>query len=84
MVFDHNNAFDTDFDPEDFLANHIFKDEARNLFSDYIEREFFGSVLSGTCQSLTRRSIRRRQNGNGTIATLRYRAISLRDPAKRH
>ena len=41
VVFDHNNAFDTDFDPEDFLANHIFKDEARNLFSDYIEREFF-------------------------------------------
>lgn len=38
VVIDHNNAFDTDFDPEQFIQQHIFADEARNLFADYIER----------------------------------------------
>ncbi|MCE7507114.1 HipA family kinase [Alloalcanivorax xenomutans] len=38
VVIDHNNAFDTDFDPQQFIQQHIFADEGRNLFSDYIER----------------------------------------------
>ncbi|MEA3260858.1 MAG: HipA family kinase [Pseudomonadota bacterium] len=39
VVIDHNNAFDTDFDPQQFIQQHIFADEGRNLFSDYIERD---------------------------------------------
>ena len=39
VVFDHNNAFDLDFDADSFLTGHIFQDEARNLFSDYLERD---------------------------------------------
>lgn len=39
VVIDHNNAFSTDFDPTEFIQEHVFSDEAKQLFSDYVARD---------------------------------------------
>lgn len=39
VVIDHNNAFSADFDPAEFIHSHVFADEAKQLFSDFVARD---------------------------------------------
>lgn len=51
VVIDHNQAFDADFDPENFLDNHVFAGCQRQVFSDMHRRpeynERFAAALDG-------------------------------------
>ena len=38
VVIDHNLAFDTKFNPSDFLSYHVFKDQAKSVFDDMVSR----------------------------------------------
>lgn len=38
VVIDHNNAFDIDFKADKFIDEHIFSEEAKQLFANYIEK----------------------------------------------
>lgn len=40
-VIDHNQSFDPDFDADDFLQYHAFKDSLPVVFDDLIERQHY-------------------------------------------
>lgn len=41
VVIDHNQSFDPDFDADDFLQYHAFKDSVPVVFDDLIERQHY-------------------------------------------
>ena len=41
VVIDHNQAFDDDFVPADFLATHVFSDEWNFVAGDFISRKYW-------------------------------------------
>ncbi|MFO1405603.1 MAG: HipA family kinase [Azonexus sp.] len=43
VVIDHNLAFDPEFSPADFLQLHVFADDIRAMFSDYLLREAYAA-----------------------------------------
>ncbi|MCB4360702.1 HipA family kinase [Quatrionicoccus australiensis] len=45
VVIDHNQAFDPDFNIENFLASHVFADHWNQVFSDHVERDRYRTKL---------------------------------------
>lgn len=45
-VIDHNQAFDTDFDPQRFAELHVFHDSLLAIFDDLIDRETYRDRLA--------------------------------------
>ncbi|WP_322521987.1 HipA family kinase [Guyparkeria halophila] len=43
VVIDHNQAFDEDFSPEEFLEYHIFAHQAEGVFGDMFRRDAYNS-----------------------------------------
>lgn len=39
VVIDHNNAFSTTFDARDFVESHVFAEEAKQLFSNFVAKD---------------------------------------------
>lgn len=48
VVIDHNQAFDPDFDPQAFLATHIFQAEFSALCSDLVLMAQYAARMKGT------------------------------------
>lgn len=45
VVIDHNLAFDPDFTPRDFLAYHVFREQADHIFGDLMEQASYQQRL---------------------------------------
>ena len=45
VVIDHNQAFDPDFDPRAFLAQHVFADHVAGVFDDLDNRARYGERM---------------------------------------
>jgi hypothetical protein len=45
VVIDHNQAFDPDFDADQFFRYHAFKDSVPDVFDDLIERQHYTERL---------------------------------------
>lgn len=50
VVIDHNQAFDSDFDSETFLATHIFKAEFSALSSDLVLMAQYADRMRATLE----------------------------------
>lgn len=46
VVIDHNQAFDPDFDPENFLDRHVFAAQRHLLFGDRLKRHDYNARFS--------------------------------------
>lgn len=45
VVIDHNQAFDRDFNPVNFLSTHVFASRWNDIFGDHLQREFYTNKL---------------------------------------
>lgn len=45
VVIDHNQAFDRNFSPEQFLESHVFADYWNQVFGDHVERKRYQTRL---------------------------------------
>ena len=52
VVIDHNQAFDRDFDPSNFLESHVFASYWNRIFSDHLERERYRTRLKAVLSKL--------------------------------
>lgn len=48
VVIDHNLAFDPDFSAGEFLKLHVFADDIRTMFSDFLMRETYAERFHAT------------------------------------
>lgn len=52
VVIDHNQAFDRNFDPVNFLNTHVFANRWNDIFSDHLQRERYTSKLKAILPKL--------------------------------
>lgn len=52
VVIDHNQAFDRDFNPVNFLQSHVFSSQWNAVFGDHLERERYAIKLREVLRKL--------------------------------
>lgn len=52
VVIDHNQAFDRDFEPANFLRSHVFSNSWNDIFSDHFERKRYQTKLKAILPKL--------------------------------